>query len=61
MGKNMKFQNFIDKLGSRKFQILIIAVVAFYTSPKFTGEHLLIAMCTYMGFNIFQKFIEGRK
>jgi len=56
-----KLQDYIGKLGSRKFQILIIAVIAFYTSPKFTGEHLLIAMCTYMGFNIFQKFIEGKK
>jgi len=57
----MKFQNLIIKIGSRKFQILITAIVLFYTSEKFTGDHLLTIMCVYMGFNVFQKYIEIKK
>ena len=57
----MKVQDIVDKFGSRKFQILITATVIFYTTDRFSGDHLLFIFCAYMGINVLQKFIEGKK
>ena len=52
---------FAEKVLSRKFQVLIIAVIIFYTSSKFTGDHLIWAMGVYTVGNALGKFALIKK
>ena len=52
-----KLQTYFNKLGSRKFQVLLIAIGLFIFSPSdFTGSNMVTVMCVYMGVNTLQKF-----
>lgn len=51
----------VNKVTSRKFQVLIIAVITFYTSNQFTGDHLVWAMGVYTVGNALEKFAHIKK
>jgi hypothetical protein len=55
-----KFQYYFSKLGSRKFQILVIAV-ALCLLDKFPAPYVADVMMVYIGANIVQKIIHRRK
>ena len=51
--------DFLKRISSRKFLVLIVAVGLFLFHPQyFSGEHVLIVFCFFIGGNILQKFIE---
>lgn len=52
----MKLQRYMYKLGSRKFQVLILGVVLLFVSRQFTGDHMLWLMVAYIGGNVLQKY-----
>ena len=52
-----KLQTYFNKLGSRKFQVLMIAIGLFIVYPNdFNGSNMVTVMCVYMGVNTLQKF-----
>jgi hypothetical protein len=51
-----KLDYYLNKLLSRKFQVLAIAVILFLVTDKFDADSLVIIMCAYMGFSVAQKF-----
>ncbi len=49
---------YCEKFFSRKFQVLLIAIVLFLIHPEnFTGDHMVIIMSVYMGVNVANKFL----
>ena len=53
---------FFDKIQSRKFIALIIAVIAFYMYPEhFNGTHLLWAFGIFVGGNVGEHITETIK
>lgn len=46
------------KLMSRKFQALMIGVIAFFFTNKFSETSLLTLLGIYIGSNTIQKFID---
>lgn len=51
---------YFNKIFSRKFQVLLIAIVLFLIHPEnFTGDHMVIIMSVYMGVNVANKFINN--
>jgi hypothetical protein len=54
----------IDDFTSRKFLILVIAVVAFFIDPKyFPADHLVMTFGIYAGANVLDKLVfwKGRR
>jgi len=54
----------IDDFTSRKFLILVIAVIAFFIDPKFfPADHLVMTFGIYAGANVLDKLVfwKGRK
>ena len=52
-----KPESYINKIGSRKFQVLLIGIVLFLLKPTaFNGDHMVILMSVYMGVNVAGKF-----
>lgn len=51
---------YVNKIFSRKFQVLLIAIVLFLIHPEsFTGDHMVIIMSVYMGVNVANKYIRS--
>jgi hypothetical protein len=54
-------KEYLNKLFSRKFQVLIIAIGLFIIRPtSFTGDHMVIIMSVYMGVNVATKLIDSK-
>ena len=54
-------QYYFSKLGSRKFQMVVLGTVLFFLKPAaFTADHLIILICAYLGMNVVDKFLQGR-
>ena len=51
-----KIDYYLDKLLSRKLQVVIICVILFLLTDKFDADNLVIVMCAYMGFSVAQRF-----
>ena len=49
-----------NQIFSRKFFVLIISVILFWCTEKFSADHLVIIFCIYMGVNVVDGFIAGR-
>lgn len=57
-----KPESYINKIGSRKFQVLLIGIVLFLLKPMaFTGDHVVILMSVYMGVNVAGKFANNNR
>ena len=54
-------QFYFSKLGSRKFQMVVLGTVLFFMKPAaFTADHLIILICAYLGINVVDKYLQGR-
>lgn len=50
------------RASSRKFLILVIAVLLHLKSPRgFTGDNMVWVFAVYMGVNVVQKFVDKMK
>jgi hypothetical protein len=57
-----KAESYFNKIGSRKFQVLLIGIVLFlFRSQSFTGDHMVILMSVYMGVNVAGKFANNNR
>ena len=54
-------QYYFSKLGSRKFQTLVLGTVLYLIDSKaFTADNLMFLMVSYMGLNVLDKYLQGR-
>ena len=54
--KQKRVDYYLDKLLSRKLQVVILCVILFLVTDKFDADSLVIVMCAYMGFSVAQRF-----
>lgn len=55
-------KNFLNRIQSRKFIVLVIAVGCFFLHPEhFGGDHLLWVFAIYTGGNILEHTTEAFK
>lgn len=54
-------QFYFSKLGSRKFQMVVLGAVLFFLKPKaFTADHLMVLIVAYLGLNVLDKYLQGK-
>lgn len=54
-------EQFLKRISSRKFIVLILAVIIFFIKPDtFQGNHLVMVFALYVGGNLATKFMENR-
>lgn len=53
-------EKLLNNFTSRPFLVLLIAVVAFFITDKFTESGLLTTFFIYCGYNVADKFVKGR-
>ncbi len=54
-------QYYFSKLGSRKFQMVVLGTVLFFLKPAaFTANHLIVLICAYLGINVVDKYLQGK-
>ena len=54
--RQKRIDSYLDKLLSRKMQVVIISIGLFLFTDKFDADNLVIIMCAYMGFSVAQRF-----
>ena len=54
--RQKKIDYYLEKLLSRKMQMVIISIGLFLFTDKFDADSLVIIMCAYMGFSVAQRF-----
>ena len=54
--RQKRIDYYLDKLLSRKMQVVIISIGLFLFTEKFDADSLVIIMCAYMGFSVAQRF-----
>lgn len=52
---------YLDRILSRRFQVLVLAVVIFFVTNKFSGQDLLWVFMVYIGFDTAEKFVNFKK
>ena len=54
-------QYYFSKLGSRKFQMVVLGTVLHLIDPKaFTADNLMFLIVAYLGLNVLDKYLQGR-
>ena len=53
--KMKRLDNYLDKIMSRRFQVLIFAIVIFFITKGFSGDNLLWVFGIYIGFDTAEK------
>jgi hypothetical protein len=53
-------EKLINNFTSRPFIILVISVIAFFTTNKFSEDNLIFTFLVYCGYNLGNKFISKK-
>lgn len=54
-------QKLINNFTSRPFLVLLIAVIAFFVTDKFTENGLILTFALYCGYNVADKFVKKER